>query len=79
MLKHQILDLLFKCKPLFKLYVWIELIMHGIKYTTLNKTVELTDIRDEIRIDGILCGFNSDIFMQFEEISEENIDLFLLD
>ena len=74
MTKYRLLDLLFKYKPLFRLFVWIDYLLHVIKYNS----IQLTSERDKIRINDFLCGFHSNVFMEYEVINEENIDLSLL-
>ena len=39
------LDLLFKCKPLFKAFVWLDYV---VRYREIPKSIELTDSREHI-------------------------------
>lgn len=67
MLKRFLLDLLFKYKPLFKLFIWIDHIF----YTIRNNSIEIID-RDKLRINGHLCSFYSEVYDNYLVFSEED-------
>lgn len=58
----------------WKLFVWIDWTIRAKRFP---KSIELTDRRDIVRIDGILCGFYSKEFVHYEiceEFPDDNIN-----
>ncbi len=61
------LDLLWKCKPLFKAFVWVD---YTIRFKRFPKFIETTSVRDLLRINGLLFGFYSNRYFHGEKPEE---------
>lgn len=66
---NKFLNLLFKVKFLFKAFIWIDYI---IRYKEQPKSIELTNNKNFIKVDGTLFVFYLKEFYHYE-IIEENL------
>lgn len=56
----------------WRAFIWLDYL---VRYGKSLKSIELTDRKDLVRIDGALCGFYSKEFEHYE-ICEEDTDTF---